>query len=323
MKRILFCLLAAFVLMGCEMFKSTTTKSAASNPSEPLWRFESVDTAGLTLKDSFVMNDFVSDGVVFSKASREYSMANFLAEMNILQELDYETFYYLSDLLFTNLPIEGQVKQVVLPNITKQALSPIFIKDVYLFITKTKDNENHAIYRIDSNIPLGAARNNIKLRYFDMRQGCYNGFIPGNDLTGTVYLSFNKDLLVFQGYFYPTFIAPLWKTEKGLMPDSNFKHLLSGEHTLAQTKVKLEWDASVAIRDMNGKNESPEFMTKFTLISLAAYSFLDDDCEEAVRCFESAINTECPPQQESLTFFAYNNLEVIMHYVLMASLETA
>jgi len=319
MKRflVLIPVVIALVIIEC----STTPLEEGT---EQRLSFQPVNTAGLTVKDSFIVGEFTSDGAEFSKASRYYSTANFLADLDILDDVDFDAFDSLSTVLFADLPAEGQTKEVVIPNAAPEVKGNDSIRDAYLFITKTTGGDRCGCYLIETNIPVGAMRNkNDTIFFLNNKTGFFKGEIPGNYANGVLSLTCDGDLLVYQGLVYPNLTPPLGFSAKGLKPDSQLNCLLSGDMSLDQIKAKLGGQAKMLENHTAKPGGAFKFLEKFVNMSLCAYSFLESDFDAASRYYDKAACINCPAPEDSDYDLNYKGLEKVMKYVIRAEKSAA
>ena len=313
MKNVFIFLIFVF-LIGC----SNTSKIRREEP--PRREFTSVENIDVSSTEPFIVNEFISDGTLYQMGSIYFSTALLLSEIGILETIGNEVFKIYSTVFFSELPTDEHFKQIVIPNLSKSSEIDIE-KNAYFFITKQKTQEGNDCYLIESNIPI-ASISGGRGRYngYEMRlnKGFYKDRIPAR-WTSIMFLYINGNNLLYSGMAYPAksdIFAVRGST--GNIGTERMATLFSGRSSVSEMKnnLEIEFEITLAyVRENNFLINEIEFFEKYTYLSLSAYSFIDNNFEDAVEYYISSneINVIIPDDAMGRSF---SGLKVIMDYLI-------
>nr|AGS53640.1 hypothetical protein [uncultured bacterium contig00086] len=287
-------------------------------PPPPRRLFESVDINGR--QEPFIIDEYVSDGRQYRREAVFYSTALFLADAGKLENTSREQFEYYAEILFTDFPDYEQTKTIVIPDFADIDDSDSE-KNAYVFITKMTNTGGAECYSMETNIPI-ASITNFRGGYNGYVMEIKSGFIP-NKVPGSwvavMSIDLRDDFLLYKGVAYPAKASPLYATETGIGQNTRMKDILEGADTIDTVKSKLidmEDAIQMAMKSGNADEaEEAKFLDKFTNLSLAAYSYLETDRDEAIRYFNLSrnIDVQIPNRQAGAVFM---ELDKILYYLL-------
>ena len=315
------------LLLGCFSTPSSTSNmrpssSSAVRTSEPPRReFTPVEDIDPNAVVPFVVDEYLSDGRVYQEGSVKFATALLLSDMGILQTVDKELFHQYAAVIFTDLPAEDQVKQIVIPNLS-QSNELDKEKNAYLFITKNYNQDGILYYLIESNIPISS--------YF-RGPGYYNGYVMrmnSNFIKGEIpsswvsimYLYANENNLLYRGVAYPEKSDLLAvRSSTGNIGTDNMVSLRAGHSTVPGMKRSLERDVGdlLAVLEIsNVPTESIEFFRKYVLLSLSAYSYINSNFDDAQNEYLISKGIDAPTP-DNLMGRSFTELMAIMDYIIM------
>jgi hypothetical protein len=312
MKRVSGILVLAVLFNGC------FTTNSSKREEAPRREFQTVEINDGATNDPFIANEFISDNNSFKNGSVYFSTALFLSDMGILETITKEQFRKYAEILFSNFPIEGRFKEVIIPNVSLSQEDGDE-KNAYLFITKSKDNDGKYYYLIESNIPIAS----IYAKTYDgyvmrLNTGFYQNKIPAR-WTSIMRINTNNDILLYGGIAYPSKSAPLIFTGTGIGSDVRMNSIISGQSTITDVKNTLKETVEKALQTTQAENQqqidSMKFLEKGTYISLSAYSYIDSDIDEAKKYYvlSEQINVNIP---EDTMGSRISELRKIINYLI-------
>lgn len=319
MKKSIFVLISMFLLLLSGCLSSSPTRSSEKVIS-PRRTFESVENIDASAKEPFIVQDYIHDGISYSKGSICYSTALFLSDLGILEGTSKNQFNNYMSVFFSKLPQQEQIKEIVIPNLSKSDKEDDE-KNAYLFITKRKNEDGKDYYLVESNIPISS----IYARTYDgytmkMNAGFYKEKIPGN-WTSIMSLRINNDILIYRGMAYLSKSSPLIVSETmgRVVSATRMDEVLSGKSTIAQIKNKLKEEVDKILENADQKNveqnRSLTFLKKYTNLSLSAYSYIDNTFKEAREYYLASEKIIVDIPDDSMGS-RYNELKKIMNYLL-------
>jgi hypothetical protein len=309
-----FCAICTFVAL----FYGCFSTPAPVEEKPPRREFVSVEDERITNEKIFIVDEYAGDGSSYSKGSVYFATALFLSDLGILQATTKNDFIKIAEVMFTNLPEEGELKELVIPSLSKTEEIDAE-KNGYFFIYKTKNNAGESYYKIESNVPTAS-----------LWTRTYDGYVMRNNLpfyknnvpagwTSIMNMWTNHNTLIYRGVAYPKKSALLISTGTGIGPDPRMNAILATDKTIKDIQSQLENVVSVALKitepaNQDGRNDL-RFLEKYTNMSLSAYSFIDSQFDESKKYFLAAqkINTEIPPDLKGNN---YNELTAIMDYLI-------
>jgi hypothetical protein len=300
-------------LGGC----ASTSKS--KTPTSPRRVFESVEIKDNISNTPFVVHDFIKDSNSFRKESIYFLTALFFSDLGILDKITKEQFLNYVSVIFSEFPQEGQVKEIIIPNLSQSSKDDAE-KNAYLFITKQKDDKGRYYYLLESNIPIASIYNRP---YYDgyvvqLDGSFYKNKIPAS-WTSIMYLYLVDNNLFYRGIAYPSKSALLINTEKGIGSDARMDAIISGQSTVAEIKNKLKETVETAVKNTEPENQSHidsiKFLEKSSNLSLSAYSYIDGNFNDAKNycVLSERIKVDLP---DNVMGRRYNELKNIMDYLL-------
>jgi hypothetical protein len=313
MKKVNVFIIGIFVIV---FFNGCLSTSSKRKP--PIREFQTIELSDSSLTDPFIVNEYISDDAVFKKGSVYFATALFLSDLGIMEDIKKETFEKYVDILFSKFPVTGELKQIIIPNLSlSQDIESE--KNAYLFITKNINSVGREYYRIESNIPVASSWTKTYDGYVvRLKNGFYRNTIPAG-WASIIDLYFNKDILVYQGIAYPSKAAPLRFTGTGIGSDIHMASILAEQSTVSDVKNALGDTVDQAITATKIENEeqkaSMKFLEKHTNVSLSAYSYIDSDMEDAKKYYLLAKSMEMDIPDNTMGD-RYNELEKIMNYLI-------
>jgi hypothetical protein len=294
------------------------TSSRKNEPEPPRREFQSIESIDTSSKIPFVVNDFISDNISYKKGAVYFSTALFLSDLGILENTTKEDFKKYAEILFSGFPSEGQVKEIIIPNLSlSQDIE--HEKNAYLFVTKNKNSDGKDFYLIESNIPMASIYAKTYNGYvISLNGGFFKNEIPAR-WTSIMNISINNDLILYKGIAYPSKSAPLIFTGTGIGSDVRMNSITSGESTVFEVKNGLKETVEQTLTTTKSENQlqidSIKFLEKFTNISLSAYSYIDEDIEAAIeyQLLSKEIEVNIP---DDIMGSRYNELEKIVNYLI-------
>lgn len=287
MKKFVYILLVFTILFFCGCVGISSSK--AKKPEQPRRVFESVEIKDNLSSDPFIVNEFIKDGISYNKESVYFSTALFLSDLGILNEITKKQFENYASVIFSDFPKEGQVKQIIIPNLSRSN-DESAEKNAYLFISKLKNQEGRSLYLLESNIPIAGVNNRP---YYDgyivkLDSSFYRNQVPAR-WTSIMFIYFVDNNLFYRGLAYPSKSAPLIITEKGIRSDTGMNESLSGQSTLADIKNKLKETVENIIKNTVPENQQQtdllKFLEKNSNLSLSAYSYIDGNVNDAKKFY--------------------------------------
>lgn len=288
-KLFIFCLIAQ-TFLSCASTKSTKNEKKEETPRRT---FESVDTTGLKLSDMFISdNGFIGDGKNYSKQTVNLSTALFVYDLGIANDISKDDFSKIGELFFNNMPLEDEVKMIVIPNLSKKTEndSAEAEKDGYFFITQSKNKLGETCYKIESNIPI----NSIWAKTYDGYEIAINSNFFKNKVparwVAIMNIAVKNDTIVYNGVAYPVKAAPLQFTGTGIGPDRNLSNLTKEGVTITSVKTSLEETVIKGTQnepENEAQKNSMDCLKKYSNYSLALYSYLEGDNTSTKTYFEN------------------------------------
>jgi len=288
MKRIFFVvfILGIIFLGGC----AGTSSKKEIVPLPPRRVFESIEIVDNVSTTPFIVRDFIRGNNTFQQGSVNFATALFLADLGILAEITKEQFEIFSSVIFSEFPQKGQVKEIVIPNLSRSSDSDAE-RNAYLFVTRQQNSEGRYFYLLETNIPISGIYDRP---YYDgyvmnLNRGFLKNEIPGS-WTAIMFLHYVDNNLFYRGIAYPSKSAPLIITERGeLGLDVSMNAVISGLSTVTEVRNKLRETVAEAVRVAEPENQQ-EFdsirrLEQFTYLSLSAYSYIDGIFYEAKNYF--------------------------------------
>ena len=282
----LFVFLVIIFLNGCV----GTSHSRTSAPVQPRRVFETVEISNRSSTAPFIVREYTHDGSSYRKGSVYFSTALFLSDLGILGKITKEQFKEYASIIFTEFPREGQVKEIIIPNLS-QSTDADAEKNAYLFLTRQKNSEGREYFLIESNIPIASINNRP---YYDgyimlIDGSFWKNQIPGS-WTSIMFLHFVNNNLFYRGMAYPSKAAPLVITERGdVVLDLNMTTVISGKTTVLEIKNKLKETVEASVKNATPENQqqidSIKRLEQYTNLSLSAYSYIDGNFNDAKNYF--------------------------------------
>ena len=291
---------------------------APREPETPRREFQSIDSGKYPENVPSIVGDFIADDISFSSGSINFSTALFLADADKLTDLPKELFEKYAAALFTQFPREGDVKEILIPGFSLSQESGVE-RDAYLFISKSITKDGSDYYVIETNIPMASNISRIYDGYvMRIDAGFYKNKVPAR-WTSVMGIMVNNDILLYRGIAYPSKSAPLIFTGTGIGSDVRMNAIVSGQATIAETASQLKNNYEQALITTTAKNQqqadSMKFLEKDTCLSLAVYSYIDSDFDEAKKYFLMAKETEAIIPNDTMGS-RYTELEAIMDYLI-------
>jgi hypothetical protein len=306
--------LFGILLIGC--LGSPSVTSRGSEP--PRREFQSIAASAFPSYEPSIVNDFLVDDSSFGIGSIYFSTALFLADANILMNTSKELFEKYASVLFSQFPREGEVKEIIIPDLSlshKEGQE----RDAYLFITKNKTNEEQDYYLIETNIPIGSIYASTYDGYvMRLEDGFYKDKIPAR-WTSIMNIRTNNDIILYRGIAYPSKSAPLIFTGTGIGSDIRMNAIMSRQTTIAEISNNLKSTVEQTFQNTTienqQKSDSMKFLEKSTYLSLAAYSYIDSNVEDAKKylLLSNGIEVDIP---DDIMGSRYKELYKIIDYLL-------
>jgi len=314
---VVFISLFLFIFGGC--YSGPSSKS--TNKSIPPRRtFKSVENIDVSAKEPFNVQEFVNDGISYSKGSIRYSTALFLSDLGILEEMTKKQFDNYVSVFFSKLPKQDQINEIIIPNLSKSEKENTE-KNAYFFITKQKDKDNKDYYLIESNIPIKSKYTKIYDGYeIRLETEFYKDIIPGS-WTSIMFLRTSNNNLFYRGMAYPSKSPPLIVSDTigRVVSDSRMDEIISGKSTITQAKNRLKEEVDKILGNADPNNveqtRSLTFLKKYTYLSISAYSYIDSSFKEAKENFLASekITIDIPNDKMGSQF---NELMKVMNYLI-------
>jgi hypothetical protein len=315
MKKLISFTIFLFLLcfLGC-----VGTSSKKRKPEPPRRTFTALENIDSSLKEPFIINEFVSDNISFSKESVCFATALFLADVGILNETSKELFEKYASIIFSGFPDFGQLKEIVIPNLSKSERTDVE-KNAYLFITKRKNNEKKDFYFLETNIPINSHYSRLYDGYeVNIKLAFHKNTVP-SQWTSVMSVYSNNDILLYRGLAYPAKSAPLVFSGTGVGTDFYMREIYSGKSSIIEVSNNLQEAVENDIKNTVIENpqhaESIKFLEKYANLSYSAYSYLCSNINDSNRYYDTSqkIIVDIPDDKIGST---YNELNKIMDYLL-------
>jgi hypothetical protein len=284
----------------------------------PRRTFTALDNIDSSTKEPFIRNEFVSDNISFSKESIYFATALFLTDVGIINEMPKDLFEKYSSIIFSGFPDFGQLKEIVIPNLSRSEHTDVE-KNAYLFITKQKNDEGRDFYLLETNIPIKSHYSRLYDGYVvNISQGFHKNTVP-LQWTSVMFIYSNNDILLYRGLAYPEKSSPLVFTGTGIGNDSRMREIYSGKSSVLEVKNRLQEATESGIKNTVPENpqqaESIKFLEKHANLSYSSYSYLCSNINDAIGYYNISqkINTDIPDDKAGSI---YNELNKIMDYLL-------
>jgi len=281
-----FVLLVIIFLSGCV----STAPSKTIAQVQPRRVFETVEISDRSSTAPFIVREYLKDSSSYGKRSVYFSTALFLADLGILGKITKKQFEEYVSVVFTGFPREGQVKEIIIPNLS-QSTDADAEKNAYLFLTRQKNSEGKEYFLIESNISIAGINDRP---YYDgyvmlIDRGFWKNQIPGS-WTSIMFLNFVNNNLFYRGIAYPSKAAPLVITERGeAVSDIRMNAVITGQSTLLEIKNKLKETIEASVRNITPENQqqidSIKRLEQYTNLSLSVYSYIDGNFNDAKTYF--------------------------------------
>lgn len=317
-----FCILglSLLLLVGCIGFPTgfPTGYPISKKQELPRREFQSIESGTFPSNIPSIVRDFSTDDISFSTGSVNFSTALFLSDLGILADVPVELFEKYAAALFSQFPREGEVKEIVIPDLSL-SMEAAHEKDAYLFISKNKTNEGRNYYIIESNIPIASIYSSTYDGYeMWLDTGFYKSKIPAR-WTSIMNIMMNGNILLYRGIAYPSKSAPLIFTGTGIGSDARMNAIVSDQRTIAETANNLKNAVEQALQTTTADNQpqadSMKFLEKDAYLSLSAYFYIDSDFEAANKYFLLSKETEANIPIDTIGN-RYSKLEKIMGYLI-------
>ena len=282
----------------------------------PRRHFESVVLNDRNSREPVLINEYQKEARRFTREAKNYAAAMLLSDLGIIGETPKERFEQYANLFFSDLPAEGQVKEIVIPNLCTSDETEIE-KNAYFFIAPATDGNGVQYFTVDTNIPISSVYAPPVYDGYVIRtaQKFYKNIVPGS--WAAVMEIVPKDNLIFyRGIAYPRKAAPLHATETGIKADVQSVNMLTGA-SVGEIRQKLLRNFNdISTRNENNyDSQDLDFLEKFTALSEAVYSYLDADITGALKHLNLAKANETETPKNAMGSI-YLELEKVMDYLL-------
>ena len=306
-----FCL-SFLILCGCE------GAPAPREPETPRREYQSIDSSKYPIMIPSIIGDHIIEDISYNIGSINFSTALFLSDVGILNDVPKESFEKYATTLFSQFPVEGDVKEMIIPGLSLSQEDEDE-KDAYLFISKNKTKDDLDYYVMDTNIPIASNNSRIYDGYtMRINAGFYKDKVPAR-WTSVMSIMANNDILLYRGLAYPSKSAPLIFTGTGIGSDTRMNAIVSGQTTIAETASQLKSTVEQVLMKTTAENQqqadSMKFLEKDTYLSLAVYSYIDSDFDQAKEYFLLAKETQVLIPNDTMGS-RYSELEAIMEYLI-------
>ena len=297
----------------------TTAGTAAktTEPEIPRREFLSVESGVYPENEPSITGNFTAENIVFSHGAVNFSTALFLSDIGILSDVSKELFENYADVFFSQFPVIGEVKEIVIPGLSS-VQNDNEEHDAYFFITMN-DNNGHNYYTIESNIPISGIYARTYDGYvMDRDRGFFKNEIPAR-WTSIMNIKTSGSILLYNGIAYPEKSAPLIFTGTGIGSDIGMKAVLSDQSSVSEMAVNLESIVKQAIGNSSPSNqrqaESMKFLEKTTYLSMSAYFYIDSNFKESRKYFLLSKQAGATVPDDKMGS-RHKELELIMDYLL-------
>jgi len=100
-----------------------------------IFSFETIEIGDRSSTAPFIVREYINDGILYGKESAYFSTALFLSDLGILSGITSEQLLEYASIIFTEFPQEGQVKDIIIPNLSLSTDADAE-RNAYLFLTK-------------------------------------------------------------------------------------------------------------------------------------------------------------------------------------------
>lgn len=304
------------------LFSSCLTTTSTKNiPTPPRREYVSVETTDLTIEDTFVVSDsFVKYELEPDENSKIFATAMFLKDLGILNEVESSEFEAISKAVFTGFPASGEVKQIVIPSLSKykKAGNAKIEKDAYLFVTHFITKNGQEKFKIETNIPISSIWDDYYDGYFITINSSFHKDIIPASWVAVIEIAFENDIIIYQGIKYPSMASLLNYSGTGIGVDKWMNNPVSPDTEIKEVMIELEEvveKATAELLEVPEQKESQLFLRKYTALTLSVYAFLEGDTELSKTYFEEAndINVIIP---DNTMGKRYEGLEGIVSFIL-------
>jgi len=319
MKKMYLVLSLVVLLVGC-----VSNVPAIQQPEKtPRREYISVNTENKNISDIFVIDaNFKKDDLIVSDASKKVATAMFALDLGILETITKDDFNKIISLFFTDLPIENEIKTIVIPRLSQYSIKgdeakPIE-KDAYFFISKEKDNDGKVYYIMETNIPINSYYGKDYDGYsIAINSNYYKNEVPASWVS-IMNIAIKEDVIIYQGVAYPNKVSPLYFSGTGIAPDKKLANILNSKKSVSDIMKELESVVNQATEDMptdDVQKASALFLKKYTAISLSFYAYLDGNIELSKIYYDlnKSIEVRIP---EDVRGSQYNRLNALMEYLI-------
>lgn len=315
-------LLSLIVLIVLLFSSCLTTTRTNNTPKPPRREFISVETTDLTIEDTFVVSDSCGDyGLEPSVNSRVFATAMFLKDLGILNEISSSEFEVISKAVFTNYPASGEVKEIVIPSLSKYQKKgdeeTVIEKDAYLFVTHFTTDTGQEKFRIETNIPISSIYDKYYDGYFINTNSSFHKDIIPASWIAVMSIAFEDDVIVYKGVQFPPMASLLNYSGTGIGVDNWMNNPISPDSEIKDVMVELESvveKATAELSDVPEQKESQLFLRKYSALTLSAYAYLNGDSELSRTYLEQAGTIEVTIPDNSMGK-KYEGLEEVVSYI--------
>jgi len=318
MKRIAVLMVLVVLFSSC-----VSTGSSTQKVETPRREYMSVNTDGMDYSDMFVINNnYKSTNLIFSDTSKYLSATLFASDLGIFDSVSKEDINKIAELFFSNMPMENETKIIVIPKLSKYTVKgdetqPIE-KDGYFFITQYKNNEGIKKFRIESNIPISSYYGKDYDGYnISLNSNFYKDKVPAR-WVAIMSISFEKEIVIYQGVSYPSKISPLVYSGTGIAPDKWLAKMVTPGLNISTVIDDLETTVNKATETLPSdevQRSSVLFLKKYTNVSLSLYSLISGEKEKAKTYFKESmsIDVDIP---EDIRGAQFKRLTELVQYLL-------
>jgi hypothetical protein len=276
--------LSALAFMSC--LSAPVDKAAkAEEPETPRRVFTSESTAGLGFSDMFIVNpNYQKASLQASENSKALSALLLATDLGIKEKVSPQDLKKISELFFSHLPAEGEVKEIVIPGLSRYKVTGSEKEtpelDGYFFIAQRKTNGSQIIYTVETNIPMGSLYAKDYDGYvMEPNQSFFKEVVPASWVS-VMNIIHNDQVIVYQGVAYPDRLAPLYFSGSGIAPDTGLKKLVEPGLSITALMGELESTVHEATREEpldEAERNSLRLLKKYADLSLALYAYVSGD----------------------------------------------
>jgi hypothetical protein len=310
--------LAVLMVLIALLSSCFSTGSSTQKVESPRREYISVNTDGMDFNDMFVIeNNYKSANLEFNDSSKYFSATLLAYDLGIIDSVSKKNINKIAELFFSNMPRENETKIIVIPKLSKYNVKgdetqPIE-KDGYFFISQYVNNEGITKYRIESNIPISSYYGKDYNGYnISLNSNFYKDNVPAR-WVAIMSISFEKDIVIYQGVSYPSKISPLVYSGTGIAPDKWLAKMVTPGLSISTVINELETTVDKATEELPSDEvqmSSVLFLKKYTNVSLSLYSIIAGNKEKAVEYFKNStsIDVVIPEDIRGAQFKRLNSL---------------